>query len=38
VIRCTWRQLRDEPEQLARTLRTLLSRPHDRRRDEKRSR
>jgi very-short-patch-repair endonuclease len=37
VIRCTWRQLRDEPEQLARTLRTLLSRSHDRRRDEKRS-
>lgn len=26
VIRCTWRQLRDEPMQLADTLRTLLAR------------
>lgn len=26
VIRCTWRQLRDEPETLAKTLRTILAR------------
>lgn len=26
VIRCTWRQLRDEPMPLAKTLRTLLAR------------
>jgi very-short-patch-repair endonuclease len=26
VIRCTWAQVRDEPERLTRTLRTLLSR------------
>jgi very-short-patch-repair endonuclease len=26
VIRCTWRQLRDEPEALATTIRTLLAR------------
>jgi very-short-patch-repair endonuclease len=28
VIRCTWRQLRDEPAELAATLRTLLARSH----------
>jgi very-short-patch-repair endonuclease len=28
VIRCTWRQLRDEPEALAHTIRTLLARSH----------
>jgi len=26
VIRCTWRQVLDEPERLARTIRSLLSR------------
>lgn len=26
VIRCTWAQVRDEPERLCRTLRTLLTR------------
>lgn len=26
VVRCTWRQLRDEPHRLAKTIRTLLTR------------
>lgn len=34
VIRCTWAQVRDEPERLSRTLRSLLSRPSLGRRDE----
>ncbi|HKO36791.1 MAG TPA: DUF559 domain-containing protein [Solirubrobacterales bacterium] len=30
VIRCTWRQVLDEPEALVATVRTLLSRNHPR--------
>jgi very-short-patch-repair endonuclease len=37
VIRCTWRQLRDEPAHLAKTLSKLLARPSDDRRAENRS-
>ena len=38
VIRCTWRQVLDEPEPLSRTIHTLLSRtdPSPCRRDENR--
>lgn len=32
VIRCTWRQVLDEPERLGRTIRTLLSRGESSRR------
>ena len=34
VIRCTWAQVRDEPERFTRTIRSLLSRPSLGRRDE----